>query len=142
MKIIGYPVIQFYHPDCIPDFKKAFQLFKSKGSVVNAELAIRTKTGKKIPIRLNVTAVRNNKGKITHSNSVWHDISDVKQLETELAAANKDLEKKVKRRTNELQISTKNLEQALHQVSDYKTALDEASIVMYYKYQWRYSLCK
>ncbi len=93
-EIIGQPVFFLYHPDCLPRVRKAFQSFVETGRVENAELEIKTKDGSTIPVLLSVEAIRDKDGHILYSNSCWCDISEIKRLEQELAAANKDLEKK------------------------------------------------
>ncbi len=88
---------------------KAFQSFTETGRVENAELEIKTKDGSKIPVLLSVEAIRDKDGHILYSNSCWRDISELKRLEQELAAANKDLEKKVRDRTHELEVINREL---------------------------------
>lgn len=82
--IIGKPVFDFYHPDCLDDVQEVFKTFVSKGEVKNVELQLRRKDGRKIDVSLNVSAVRDTEGKILHSRAVWRDISEHKRLEREL----------------------------------------------------------
>jgi|GEM_PF-6376806 len=110
-EIIDRPVFFLYHPDCISEAEKAFKSFVETGRVVNAELELKRKDGTKIPALLNVEAVRDADGKILYSNSSWRDISEIKQLQKELAEANKELEKKVRARTRELEIKNRELEE-------------------------------
>lgn len=112
-EIINSPIFFLYHPDCLPDVEKAFQEFKLHGKVTNAELALQTKSGKKIPVLLDVEAIKDAEGNITHSNSSWRDITDLQQLRDKLKQANVVLEKKVVERTMELAKQNAELEQFL-----------------------------
>jgi len=79
-EIIGRPIFEMYHPDCIDDVKKTFQLFVETGEINNAELKLKRKDGGIIDVSLNVSAVRDKKGKILFSRSAWHDITERKKL--------------------------------------------------------------
>ena len=103
-EIIGQPVFFLYHPGCMPSVKKAFQSFTETGRVENAALEIKTKDGSTIPVLLSVEAVRDPDGTILYSNSCWRDISEIKRREQQGAAVNKDLEKRVREQTHELEI--------------------------------------
>jgi len=83
-EIIGHPIFDIYHPDCMPDVEKAFKVFITKGEVINRELQLKCKDGNRIDVILNVTAVRDDNGNIIHSRSSWRDISDRKQAEIKL----------------------------------------------------------
>jgi PAS domain S-box-containing protein len=83
-EIIGKPIFDMYHPDCMIDVEKAFKSFVETGSVHNAELQLKRKDGSKIDVMLNVAAVRDKEGKILQSRSVWRDISDRKEAERAL----------------------------------------------------------
>jgi len=76
--IIGRPIFDMYHPDCMEDVEKSFQSFVETGEVHNAELQLRARDGSKIDASLNVTAVRDEDGNIVRSRSVWRDITDRK----------------------------------------------------------------
>ena len=83
-EIIGRPVFAMYHPNSLEDAKKAFQQFVTEGEVRNAELQLRRKDGSRLDVSLNVTAVRDETGKIIQSRSVWRDITERKRTEIEL----------------------------------------------------------
>ncbi len=108
-EIIGQPVFFLYHPGCMPRVKKAFQSFTETGRVENAALEIKTKDGATIPVLLSVEAVRDQDGTILYSNSCWRDISEIKRGEQQWAAANKDLEKRLREQSHELEIINKEL---------------------------------
>ncbi|MBF0447675.1 MAG: PAS domain S-box protein [Magnetococcales bacterium] len=78
-EIIGRPIFDLYHPECIQAVNTAFQSFISTGSVDNAELILMKKDGSQIPVILNVSAAYDQDGNILHSRSSWRDISDQKE---------------------------------------------------------------
>ena len=90
-EIIGRPIFDMCHPDCIEDVKKAFQLFVETGEVHDAELQLRRKDGSKIEVSLNVSAVRDDQGNILHSRSILRDITERKQVEEALQVKTKQL---------------------------------------------------
>lgn len=63
--IEGKPVLEIYHPDCLQ----------------NAELLLKTKEGKPVPVILNVTSVRDEDGNILHSSSTWVEISELRHTQ-------------------------------------------------------------
>lgn len=79
--IIGKPIFSLYHPDCLPDVEKAFKSFVETEEVKNARLDLKKVDGSKIPVMLNVKAIKDENGKIIYSNSSWRDISDIVLLE-------------------------------------------------------------
>jgi PAS domain S-box-containing protein len=85
-EIVGRPIFDVYHPDCMEDVKKSFQLFVETGEVHNAELQLMRKDGSKIDVILNVSAIFDEQGEVLYSRSVWRDITDRKQLEEEIKA--------------------------------------------------------
>ncbi len=83
-EILGQPVFNLYHPDCMDKVRRVFQTFVTTGEIRNAELQLRKKDGDKIDVNLNVTAMRDKQGKILHSRSCWVDISERKKVENAL----------------------------------------------------------
>ncbi len=59
----------------------------------------------------------------------FHDITDRKDAEQEIINHREHLEEMVSKRTRELTISEQKLQQSIKDISDYKLALDESSIV-------------
>jgi PAS domain S-box-containing protein len=83
-EIIGRHISEMYHPDCEEDRKVVFKTFVEKGEVRNAELKLMRKDGDIIEVSLNITAVRDEQGKIVHSRSIWRDITDFKRVREEM----------------------------------------------------------
>ncbi|MCZ6491298.1 MAG: response regulator, partial [Acidobacteria bacterium] len=88
-EIIGQPLFFVYHPDCLAKVRVAFDSFVRTGEVHDAELELKRKDGSKIPVSLNVTAVRDAKGTVLHSRSIWRDISERKRMEESLRETQK-----------------------------------------------------
>ena len=101
-EIVGRPIFELYHPDCMPAVQQAFHSFVTNGEVHNAELQLMRKDGSKIDVNLNVTAVRDEDGKILYSRSCWIDISERKRIAAELELYRNHLEDLVAERTAEL----------------------------------------
>ncbi len=72
-EVIGRPVVDFYARECLADVQLAMQSFTTHGFVRDAHLILRRKDGKTIPVTLNVTAMRDENGKILYSRSIWRD---------------------------------------------------------------------
>jgi PAS domain S-box-containing protein len=83
-EIVGRPIFELYHPDCMDGVEAAFQLFVETGEVHNAELQLMRKDGSKVDVTLNVTSVRDEQGKVLYSRSAWIDTSEKKRAEREL----------------------------------------------------------
>jgi len=80
-EIVGSPIFNLYHSDCMEDVNKAFQLFVKTGEVHNAELQLMCKDGSKIDVNLNVSSVYDKNGKVLYSRSCWIDIGERKKSE-------------------------------------------------------------
>ena len=78
-EIIGRPVIDIYHPDCLEEAKNAFKLFLETGEVNDKELQLRRKDGSKLDVSLNASSVRGENGRILYSRSILHDITERKR---------------------------------------------------------------
>lgn len=83
-EIIGRPIFDLYHSDCIEDARKAFNSFATKGEVQDAELQVKRKDGSTIDVSLNVSSVRDEQGNILHGRSVWRDITERKLAQKEI----------------------------------------------------------
>ncbi len=80
-EIVGRPVFEIYHPDCLEAVKQTFRAFLKTGTVHNRELQLLRKDGGKIAVSLNVSAVRDEEGNIRYSRSALRDITDKKRAE-------------------------------------------------------------
>jgi PAS domain S-box-containing protein len=89
-EIIGRPIFDVYAPDSAKRVKEVvFQLFLKTGSIQGEELQLQRKDRSKIDVSLNTSAVRDEKGNILYSRSVWRDITKQKKLENQLQQAQK-----------------------------------------------------
>ncbi len=84
-EILGRLVTDLYHPDCREQARMISRSFLEAGEVDNAELELMRKDGSKIPVILNVRAIRDEEGKILHSRSSMRDISEWRATKNELA---------------------------------------------------------
>ncbi len=116
-EIVGHPVYNIYHPDCLEDAKKAFQSFIETGKLDNRELQLRRKDGSKLDVSLNVSAVRGENGQILSSRSTLRDITKRKRVEQELDEHREHLEELVRERTRELEAANRELEAFAYSVS-------------------------
>lgn len=83
-ELIGRNVLELYHPDCANLAHAAYQQFFATGEIHGKELILQRKDGSKININLNATAVCDKHGKILHSRSALHDITERKRFEVTL----------------------------------------------------------
>lgn len=74
-EIIGRPIFEMYHPDCMEDVKKVFKAFVESGEVHDADLQLMRKNGSKLDVSLNVSAVKDEEGNVLYSRSNWRDIT-------------------------------------------------------------------
>ena len=61
-EIVGHPIFERYHPDCIEDAHEVFQSFVETGEVHDAELVLKRKDGGKVDVSLNASSVRDDEG--------------------------------------------------------------------------------
>ena len=80
-ELVGHSVFELYDPDCLPGDDSALEDFRGMGQVRDAELRLRRKDGSKIDVSLNVTAVRDDAGRILYSRAAWRDITERKLVE-------------------------------------------------------------
>ncbi|MEL7297100.1 MAG: PAS domain S-box protein, partial [Pseudomonadota bacterium] len=83
VELIGKEVFELYSEESRDEARAAFSEFVRSGTVRSRELIISTKSGDRIPVLLNVEAVRNEEGDIVRSRSTWTDVSDVYYLQKE-----------------------------------------------------------
>ena len=83
-EVIGQHFTERYHPDSLQQVEEDFRLFLRTGMVSNSEIGLRTKTGGKLTVLCNSTAVRGERGEILASRTVLQDISNLKKILEEL----------------------------------------------------------
>jgi len=88
-EIIGRPIFDMYYPDCMEEVNNAFQEFITVGEVVGKELQLKKKDGAPLDVSLNVSAIRDESGKILYSRSSWRDITLKKKAERALKESEK-----------------------------------------------------
>ncbi len=76
--------IRFYAPDWRDKISKVFKDCVTKGIAYDEEMEIITATGKRVWVRTNAEAIRDESGKIIKVHGSFQDISDRKQVEEEL----------------------------------------------------------
>jgi len=91
-ELIGRPVFDLYHPSCLDAAKSTFRSFKRTGVVRDVELQMMRKDGRIVDVVLNGTDIRDEQGNLLHRRSAWHDISERKRIESQIARRNEDLE--------------------------------------------------
>ncbi len=80
-EIVGRPVFDVHHPDCLPEVQETFQSFLETGEVRHDGLQLNRKDGSKIDVSLKITAVRDKYGKVLFTQSAWRDITERKLAE-------------------------------------------------------------
>ncbi len=85
-ELIGRYIFDIYHPDCLEDVKQVRRSFIETGEVRDTELQLKRKDGSKIEVSLNISAVRDDRGRIVRSRAVLRDITKRKQAEKRLLA--------------------------------------------------------
>ncbi len=83
-EIFGRSVFDLFHPDCLEDARQAFDLLLTRGELRDAEFSLLRKDQERLDVSLNVSAVRDEQGKVVHLRSVWLDITDRKQAEEKI----------------------------------------------------------
>ena len=102
-EIIGRPLLEMYHHDSLESAKEVFHTFVTTGEILDTELQLRRADGSKIDVSLNVSAVRDDQGKVLFSRSSWRDITERKQMELALQEYSERLEEMVADRTRDLE---------------------------------------
>ncbi|EAQ41898.1 chemotaxis protein CheB [Polaribacter sp. MED152] len=120
-EIIGSQILDIYHQESQEDAKKAFELFKKEGKVTNKELKINKKRGGFIEVNLNVSSIKDKNGNILYSSSSWRDITDLKQVMSEL-------EELTYASTHDMKAPINNISSFLSLLKEDKKIVDETSL--------------
>jgi PAS domain S-box-containing protein len=92
-EIIGRPIFDLYTPDSAVYAKSnIFPVFVKTGTIKEEELQLQRKDGSTIDTSLNVSAVKDEKGNILLSRSIFRDITKRKQAEEEREKLIKNLQ--------------------------------------------------
>lgn len=102
-ELIGQDFLCLYDNTTIEKAKQGFLTFKQYGMVGDTERKMQCKDGRTIYASLKASAIRDEKGNLIATHSVWRDITAYKTIETELRQAYIHMEEKVQERTQELQ---------------------------------------
>ncbi len=124
-EIIGHPIFNLYHPSNVEYANQKFQQFLKTGEIKNIELQLLCKNGSTLDVSLSSTAVRDENGNIIRSRSAWRDIREYKRLSAALVRLNTELEKRVNKRTLELNRQQIFLGTVLENISDGIMVCDE-----------------
>ncbi len=102
-EIVGHHISKLY-PSELRDYvsKTVFQPFVSTGKVNDAKLQLQCKDGSRIEVSLNVSALRDEQGRVVLSRSVWRDITEQSRAKEQLQKMNFHLEELVSKRTSDL----------------------------------------
>ena len=91
-EVVGRPVVEFYAPECLDDSRRALATFLRTGEVADVELVVLCKDGRRLDVSLNVTASRDETGRIVRSRSSWRDITEKRRLRDQLVDREADFQ--------------------------------------------------
>lgn len=83
-EIMGRSMVDLHSPATREIARLCVEEFRVKGEVQDRELELLRRDGSTIPVSLNVTAVRDETGKIVRSRSVWRDMSFLRRKEEQV----------------------------------------------------------
>jgi two-component system sensor histidine kinase UhpB len=83
-ELVGRTLVELYPVSQREAVEKIWSEFQATGDIRDVELQLLRKDGAVIDISLNMTAVRDEQGRILRSRSVWRDISRRKRAERQL----------------------------------------------------------
>ncbi len=124
-ELLNKPIEIIHHPNSKQKLNESLQDFRERGFVKNANLKLRTKSGKDIDVILNVTSAKNEKGEITDSRFSWTDITELKRIENERIAYAEKLEIKNKELEQFVFIASHDLQEPLRTITSFSELLIE-----------------
>lgn len=95
-ELLGRPIFDVYHPDCLEEARQTLRTFRTAGRILDAELQLRRQDGRTFDVSLNASAVRDDRDNILYSRSVWRDVTERKRAEEQLKAALREKEVLIK----------------------------------------------
>lgn len=90
-EVIDKHVYDLYHPDCMDQTRRSFGQFMATGQTQDLELLLLKANGDVIDVSLNVSAVRDEEGKLLHSRAVLRDITAKKRAEARIKSQEAEL---------------------------------------------------
>ncbi len=102
-EVIGKSFADFLHPDWRDHFKENFPRFKSIGEILGVEFEMVKKNGTLILVSFTGKISRDKKGNFQQTHCIFHDITERKQMETDLRRSRDGLEEQARKRTTELE---------------------------------------
>ena len=116
--LMNRPVYEVLHPASLEQAKRMFDQIVEQGEVRDVELTLRGRDGAELDVSVSATAVRDRKGQVRYSRSVWRDITERKRAERALEEARESLESSVALRTGELEQEVLDRKQAETELRD------------------------
>ena len=101
-ELIGRPVFDMYHPDCVAQATASFENFVRTGKVIKFSRQLSRRDGSSFDVSLDVSPVRDAQGNIICGWSIWHDITERKQAERSMEQIRDGLEGRVRERGEQL----------------------------------------
>ena len=83
-ELIGEEILKIYHEDCLDQVRANLEIFNRNGILRDKEMVLKTKSGDRVEVELNVNAKRDASGRILYSISTLRDIRERKQAENTL----------------------------------------------------------
>jgi PAS domain S-box-containing protein len=109
-EVIGKHIAMLIPPDLLQEEAKMMEQIKKGKAVAQFETERLHKKGKRFPISLTVSGIKDYKGRVIGVSKIGHDISKRKKAEKALKELNNSLEILVQERTSDLQRAYDNLE--------------------------------
>lgn len=119
----------FHTPDQLPAVWKSIEYIKKNG-FFTGEVWHSRKDGSVFPALMQNTLLKDEKGRAVGMIGTIREISDLKQVQKELSEYRDQLEKKVKKKTRELQQANKKLQQQMKEKERTKKELHEFSVML------------
>src|SRR3546814_19663382 len=89
-------IAALYHPDYLSTRDDIIREYRQKGIVKDTEVILRRKSGEKLYVSFNVTAVKDKEGNIFYSSGFWRVITKLVEKRQKLSKINKTLREKNK----------------------------------------------
>jgi len=93
-------------------FQNNFPAFKAQGWIRDLEFEMVRRDGSLLPVLISATALYDKNGNFQMSRTAVYDRTEQKRAEEEIRTLNKDLEKRVEARTNDLKAKRRELEES------------------------------